>query len=113
MARGGVGIRVVRNDLPSIAGKLPVARRVILGQRGGEIRDGAKRRSRVDTGRMREGWELIETNQGIRVENDVEYTVHNEYGTVNMPAQPMIRPSFEEVRPKIVQDFRNLEEHLQ
>lgn len=110
MARGGVSIKIIRNDLPAIAAKLPVARRVILGRRGQEMVEIAKRLSRVGTGEMRDGWEWRETNSGGALENDVEHAVYNEYGTVNMSAAPMARPAAEDVFPKIQDDFEHLEE---
>jgi HK97 gp10 family phage protein len=58
---------------------------------------GAKRRSRVDTGRMRDGWDKEETGRGeYTVFNDVDYTIYNELGTMHMSAQPMLSPALEE-----------------
>lgn len=113
MARAGtVTVKLTKNRLPEIAQQLPVARRVILARRGDEMRAGAARRSRVDTGDMRDGWEWRETNEGGYLTNEVPHTVFNEYGTRHMSAQPMARPAFDEVAPKIVDDFENLERFL-
>jgi HK97 gp10 family phage protein len=60
-------------------------------------RQGAKRRSRVDTGRMRDAWDKEQTGPGEwTVFNDVDYTIYNEFGTVHMSAQPMLSPALEE-----------------
>jgi HK97 gp10 family phage protein len=59
--------------------------------------NGAKRRSRVDTGRMRDAWDKEQTGPGEwTVFNDVDYTIYNEFGTVHMSAQPMLSPALEE-----------------
>jgi hypothetical protein len=107
-----VRVKVNKNEFGSIAAKLPIARRTILARRGAEMRDIAARLSRVDTGLMRDSWAWRETNAGGVLNNDVPYTVHNEYGTYKMRAQPMARPAAEQVFPQIVSDFQNLEEHL-
>jgi HK97 gp10 family phage protein len=72
-----------------------------------DIERGAKKRSRVDTGTMRGGWQ---SHQGGRFEwivfNPVHYTIYNEYGTIYMSAQPMLRPAIEEVRPGFERDVK-------
>lgn len=67
----------------------------------------AQERSRVDTGYMRGGWQsrVISSMEGI-VYNLVEYTIYNEFGTVNMAAQPMLRPAVEETREEFESDIR-------
>lgn len=57
----------------------------------------AQENSRVDSGTMRAGWEDEEISalEG-RVFNLVAWTVHNEYGTIHMSAQPMLRPAVEQ-----------------
>lgn len=58
---------------------------------------GAAARSRVDTGRMRAGWQSERTGEyEYEVSNDVDYTIYNEFGTRNMSAQPMLGPAIEE-----------------
>lgn len=67
----------------------------------------AKEKSRVNTGTMRGGWE--HRPQGAlegMVFNLVSYTIYNEYGTVNMSAQPMVRPAVEETRAEFERDIR-------
>lgn len=69
-----------------------------------DIEARAKARSRVDTGAMRNGWEskpATDAGDAIygEVSNAVEYTIHNEYGTWKMSAQPMGRPALAEVGP--------------
>lgn len=67
----------------------------------------AKERSRVDTGNMRGGWqhEMMGSTEG-RVFNLVSYAIFHEYGTVNVSAQPMLRPAIEETRPEFEADMR-------
>jgi HK97 gp10 family phage protein len=40
--------------------------------------------------------------------NPVQYTVYNEYGTIYMSAQPMLRPAIEEVRPQFEKELAAL-----
>lgn len=76
-----------------------------------DVTNGAKSRSRVDTGAMRDGW----TNTGAKIEragsqmmivgevyNPVDYTIHNEFGTWKMQAQPMAIPALDEATPGFV-----------
>jgi hypothetical protein len=58
------------------------------------IVEGAKRRSRVRTGWMRDHWTAERVDQyEWEVGNPVEYTVYNEFGTRYMSAQPMLGPA--------------------
>ena len=67
----------------------------------------AKGKSRVDTGNMRGGWQSQSLGpfEGM-VYNLVSYTIFNEYGTVNMSAQPMLRPAVEEAREEFESDVK-------
>lgn len=67
----------------------------------------AMARSRVDTGNMRGGWQsqAVGDFDGV-VFNRVNYTIFNEYGTVSMAAQPMVRPAVEDTRPEFESDVR-------
>lgn len=109
-----VKIVVRKNQLPAIAAKLPIAATNIVGTRGEEMVAIAQQHSRVDKGDMKAGWKFVTRSQPIggTLTNEVPHTVHNEYGTRNMTAQPMARPAKEQVFPKIIDDFRHLEDHL-
>lgn len=111
---GTIRIRIGANRLPDIARLLPEAADVIVNKRHGPaMAEGAARRSRVDKGEMRDGWRWEATGRGTgQLINEVDHTVYNEWGTRNLPAQPMARPAFEEQAPKIVEDFENLEKML-
>ena len=108
------GIKMVTqfNHFGPIAKQLPVSTKVITHKHSENIVQGCKRRSRVDTGEMRDGWHLEETRSGFQVVNDVEHTSYNEYGTRYMSAQPMLRPSVEEEREPFIADMRRLEDAL-
>lgn len=71
------------------------------------IERGSKGRSRVMTGNMRGGWQhkAMGPYEGM-VFNLVDYTLYNEFGTVNMSAQPMLRPSVEDERPNFERGMR-------
>jgi hypothetical protein len=100
MAGLKVSVSVTSNKLPALAAAYP--------QRAGRevrtalfnIEAGCKQRSRVDTGTMRAAWGSRMTGQAEgEVFNPVEYTVFNEVGTVNMPAQPMAHPAADAEKP--------------
>lgn len=79
-------------------------------QAANNIVSGAKARSRVDTGAMEAGWQSrrgIEPNT-YEVFNPVYYTIFNEYGTVNMSAQPMLAPAVEEERQQFPERLREI-----
>lgn len=60
----------------------------------------AQDNSRVDSGEMRGGWQMeVSGIEGV-VFNTVAHTVYNEYGTIHMSAQPMLRPAIEQVEPE-------------
>lgn len=63
-----------------------------------DIRGDAEGRSRVDTGAMAAGWMAFVGGLTGRVEASEDYTVHNEFGTVKMSAQPMAVPAAETAR---------------
>lgn len=66
-----------------------------------DIQAGCIVRSRVDAGQMQEGWGVEEiSTTNFLVYNPVEHTIHNEYGTESMAAQPMLTPSVEEAEPE-------------
>jgi hypothetical protein len=100
MAGLKVSVTVTSNRLPALAAAYP--------QRAGRevrtalfnIEAGCKQRSRVDTGAMRAGWQSQMTGptEG-EVFNPIEYTPHNEWGTVNMSAQPMAHPAADAEKP--------------
>ena len=62
----------------------------------------AKQLAPVDTGRLRASItnDLSRDAQGLvaRVGTDVDYAPHQEFGTVNMPAHPFLRPALDAVR---------------
>jgi hypothetical protein len=100
MAGLKVSVTVTSNKLPALAAAYP--------QRAGRevrtalfnIETGCKQRSRVDTGAMRAAWgsQMTGPTEG-EVSNPVEYTIFNEVGTVNMPAQPMAHPAADAEKP--------------
>lgn len=78
-----------------------------LDKAAADLVSGAQMRSRVDTGTMRRGWTTEKVSNFARVVyNPVYYTIFNEYGTIFMAAQPMIRPALEEVTPEFIDNVR-------
>lgn len=109
-------VNVVKNRFSEIAAKLPISAEVIVnGRHGPRMQEAARRRSRVKSGTMRDGWIWQPTGQGRgRLINDVPYAGVHEYGYPphNISAQPMGRPAFEEIEPDIIRDFEHLESLL-
>jgi hypothetical protein len=95
--------------IPEIIDGAEAGADIIVAKAAHDIELGCKRRSRVDTGTMRAGWQSREApGEGWFVFNEVYYTVYNEYGTIYMSAQPMLRPSIEEVRPRFEKELAAL-----
>jgi hypothetical protein len=97
-----LGKIVTPADLAALMPKLTMA----VGKVGADVQAGAMARSRVDTGAMRSGWQCVIEKGGdsvyATISNGVLYTVHNEYGTWKMAAQPMAIPSLDENTPAFV-----------
>lgn len=77
---------------------------------GQEVRNGAVKKTPVDTGNLRAGWQARQkrTTRGgeVTVFNEVPYAGFVEYGTRYQAAKPMLRPSVAEVLEKLKQKFR-------
>lgn len=104
-----ISVKVTKNTLPTIAQRMPQAAHDVTARSLLRVQDGCRRRSRVDTGEMRDGWAVAFTGptEG-EVFNPVKHTVMNEYGTVHMTAQPMLAPSIDEERPKYVAELAHV-----
>ena len=72
----------------------------VVQRAGFRVEAEAKKRARHDTGYMRGQirWIPIDQFSG-EVIGGADYTIHNEYGTVYMSAQPMFIPAMEIVAP--------------
>lgn len=98
----------VRRDIPKAVRKY-----------GTNVRDGAKARSRVDTGKQRDKIQDTYSEQGLVAhvgwdyadfvaDGDAFYPIFNEFGTSRMPAQPMIGPAHAEHAPQLTRDVGNV-----
>jgi HK97 gp10 family phage protein len=97
---------VLVDNLTEIAAKATSETMAVVQRAGADIVKGAMKRSRVETGLMRASWQTHTLGPfEIMVFNPVEYAIYNEYGTVNMSAQPMLRPAVEEVRRKMQEEL--------
>lgn len=112
-----IRVDVKFNHLARVVSQLPDVADSIVQSGGLDMQQGARRRVRVDTGALRDSIQWHPTGQGegelVAGEglSDIRAAA-NEYGTRFMPAQPYLRPAFEEVGPKIVAEFKRLEDHL-
>lgn len=70
-----------------------------LARRAVRVERTAKRLAPVDTGRLRSSinWRLESDARGLVavIGTDVDYAVHQEFGTVKMAAHPFLRPALE------------------
>jgi HK97 gp10 family phage protein len=66
-----------------------------IGAVAARIADDARSRTPVETGRLAAGWQVVQAGRpGERdVINAVPYARFVEYGTKNMPAEPMLGPA--------------------
>lgn len=67
----------------------------------------AKDRTPVDTGKLKEGYRLKETKEGIRIENEVDYWGFVEYGTSTQKANNSFNKSWEEMINNLEKDLKN------
>lgn len=107
-----VHCRVVYDKLPTVKRNFPIATSKRMYKGAKLIKEGAQRRSRVDTGAMRDGWHVEPAGDGFIVANDVDYAIYNEFGTVHMTAQPMLHPAADEVMGRMPELFAGLEGEL-
>lgn len=100
MASGVTMEAVVSSRIPQIVALAQAGTQRETQQAANNIVAEAKARSRVNTGAMQAGWQSrrAEGDNSYEVFNPVYYTVFNEFGTVNMPAQPMLAPAVEQER---------------
>lgn len=91
----------MRSNLPYIAMAAEKRATAAVRKAAADIVAIAKENSRVRTGYMRSGWQSQPIdNTSELVYNLVSYTIHHEYGTIFMSAQPMMRPAIEAVMPE-------------
>lgn len=72
------------------------------------VQSGARRRSPVDTGRLRNSitHELAADELSARIGTNVEYAPHVEFGTRRARAQPYLFPALESEVPRFVSRMR-------
>jgi len=109
MAKGLVAARIVFDRLPELQGLLHTRAGQVVRKTAFDVEAGAKERSRVDTGNMKNGWQTeMESDLTAVVYNNVEYVIYHEFGTHKMSAQPMATPSAEAARPAFEVAMRGL-----
>ena len=72
-------------------------------------RNATVRTTRVDIGTMKAGWRWVATAPLKRViYNTQEYALYHEMGTYKMAAEPVLRPSVDQVRPILLAAWKQL-----
>ncbi len=104
---------VVMNKFPAVPAKMKAAAGKRIHAAGFRVEGGAKLRSRVDEGTMRNGWNNRPTGPlSTVISNPVAHTIYNERGTRYMSAQPMLGPAMEEEVPRLEASFAGIEGEL-
>ena len=91
-------------------GKMKDAAREVLYQAMHEMHDEASILCPVDTGRLKNSIHLdpIGKADTIILADGVDYGVHQEFGTVNMPPSPFFRPSLDRIRQRLPQIWKEV-----
>lgn len=90
--------------IPSITASAEAKSALAVAKTSFDIQSECQERSRVDTGQMRNGWQVVRHGELTHeVFNSVEHTIYNELGTEAMPAQPMLTPAVESAREPFAQ----------
>jgi len=77
------------------------------------IQNDAKKRAPYLTGNLKRSIHTEEVSKNeVRVGTNVEYAIHQEYGTKKMAARPYLRPALDENRDKILAKFKQVIEVL-
>ncbi len=95
-----IQVDVVFNDFHRIARDLQPAADAWAGEVAAQVRQGAEDNTvRVESGDMKDGWELVALGDGVwMVYNTQFYTIFHEFGTIFIPASPMLVPAVEALR---------------
>lgn len=101
--------KLVFNRLPELQRQLRSRASQVVRKTAFDIEAGAKQRSRVDTGNMKNAWQTeMETDLSAVVYNNVEYVIYHEFGTSRMSAQPMATPAAEQAQPAFIAAMKEL-----
>lgn len=109
MAKSVVVAEIKFNNFPQIEDRLRRRASQVVRKTALDAQGIARMRSRVDTGNMKNGWQVeMEHDLLAYVFNAVHYVVYHEYGTSRMSAQPMAAPAAETVRPAFMAAMRQI-----
>jgi HK97 gp10 family phage protein len=111
---GGAGSVFLEDRIPEIIATAEAETQLATRDVAQFIVKGAKDRSRVDTGAMKDGWQArrAPASKTYEVFNPVRYTIFHEIGTYKMPAQPMLAPAVEDARHVFVEEVSAIWEQL-
>lgn len=95
-----ITVDVVYNDFERIAADLKPAAEAWAGDVAEQIRQTAQDNTvRIDTGDMEAGWEITALGDGVwLIYNTQFYAIFHEFGTIFIPASPMLVPAVEAFR---------------
>lgn len=89
---------IKRNVFVDLVGEVLEELKDITEDTAEELFDEIVRRTPVDTGRAKEGWELYKDPRGnIQIINDVDYIIYLEEGSSNQAPSGMVRTSIAKV----------------
>lgn len=112
-------IKIVYNNLPKIAARLPEAVSEIVRKTAKDVEAGAKVVVPVDTGTLKRSikTDMVSRTQAI-VSANTDYAVYVEYGHEKrnhkgrVEERPFMRPAAEKAKPGFLAALRRLEERL-
>lgn len=102
----GVVVKKARQKAPT--GKKPHTRYNKKGEKIATYYPGNLKKSIKVLRKLRRARNLwVGPESGLKVKNDGYYAHMVEYGTVNFPAKPFMRPAYEESKPEVVKIITN------
>jgi HK97 gp10 family phage protein len=111
-ASGGISVRLVvtRDDLPKVQALVAAQAPRIVTAGGYAVEAAAKAKAPVLTGTLRRSIHTVISLGGLRavVGPSVGYGADVELGTRHMAARPYLRPAYELVVPKVVDQLKAL-----
>lgn len=77
---------------------------------GAKLNDKMVQKAPHDSGTLRRSITISKADNGLTVEVEptVEYAPYLEYGTRLMEAQPFVKPSLDEVKPKFLSEIKKI-----
>lgn len=100
--------KVELNNLPKMKARLAAGMPAAIASTVSEIKADAISATPVQSGKLRGGWDSMQTGNYAEVFNDVRYAGFVEYGTRNAEGTKMLRPAVHKALPKLIAKIKGL-----